>query len=66
MWTIYDHPSDFPEVYVARLWEGDRATDEHIVRAELTDLRIEVQRRGATGRLPRSLADDPVILEVWL
>ena len=32
MWVVYDHPSDYPETYIARQWlvgpDGQQATEE--------------------------------------
>ena len=34
MWVVYDHPKDYPDSYVARLWEaypdGPKMTDSLI------------------------------------
>lgn len=71
MWTVYDHPSDFPDCFVARKWEihaGEpRATDEVMTEPELIQLRERiVLETGCTDKIERSPHDDPKILEVWL
>jgi len=69
MWVVYDHPRDFPDFWVARRWEittgQERATDEHIVAADLVAIRDEMARRGLSY-MPRYESDDPKIFEVWL
>ena len=69
MWTIYDHPRDFPDFYVARLFkvdaEGTRATVEVVLSSSLDEIRRSMCLLGLTC-LNRSPEDDPLIVEVWL
>lgn len=68
-WTIYDHPADFPNNYVARQWligprgvtPGTYAIHPHI---EALRAYIQTQLPGAYC-LTRSPNDDPVIVETW-
>jgi hypothetical protein len=68
VWTVYDHPSDFPDCFVARLAlvsdAGVVPTQETLTAATLEELR----RRLPCGlfRFNRDPADHPVIVEVWL
>jgi hypothetical protein len=71
MWTIYDHPSDYPDDYVARRWDidvtGQVATPDIIGGAgdDLAGLRDTFRRAGlhCMGREP---GDDAKIVETWL
>jgi len=69
MWTVYDHPIDVPDLFVARRWEvhpdGPRATDDVITAPTLDALRSEFHRRGLTC-LRRAPGDEPPIVETWL
>jgi hypothetical protein len=70
MWTVYDHPKDFPNSFVARLWNvgvggSPIATNEVLVFPELEAIRLRMRNRGLTC-LARSEYDDPNIVEVWL
>jgi hypothetical protein len=69
MWTVYDHPRDFPNSYVARCFDvdgsGPRATDNIMVSPSLDALRDMLAARGLTA-LCRSPEDDPKIVETWL
>ena len=69
IWTVYDHPKDFPREFVARkslISNGVTVvTDEVLVSPKLRDLRDEMERRGLY-RLPRFDNDDPIIVECWL
>lgn len=70
MWTIYDHPTDFPHYYVARKWEIGHGpepvkTESVIFETDLTLLRTHLAKRGYTC-LPRDESDEPQIVETWL
>jgi hypothetical protein len=66
IWTIYDHPTDYPEHYVARLFHGETPTDSVIQSKDLDTIRgIMIADFGLTC-LTRSPDDDPKIIETWL
>lgn len=69
MWTIYDHPSDYPSGYIARMFEvtaaGPRPTFNVITSPSLESLRRKFEEKGLI-RTPRDEMDDPVVLETWL
>jgi len=68
MWTIYDHPTDRPDVFIARLWlvdhEGWKFTRETREAQTLDEVRGMLPR-GLTC-LSRAPIDDPKIVETWL
>ena len=68
MWTIYDHPLDYPDGYVARCWlitsGGTEATDRTVVGWSLETVRNAIPPGLAC--LARSDGDDPAILETWV
>jgi len=66
MFTLYDHPKDFPTKIVARLWEG---TVSRPTNAALLFDTLEQAREMFEGRyawLERGPADDPCIIGVYL
>lgn len=69
MWTIYDHPSDYPNNFVARqimvYRDGSQTTTQIMICPHLYILREEMVVRGLTC-IGRQSQDDPVIVEVWL
>ena len=69
MWTIYDHPTDFPDHFVAREWlvsgRGAWPSGMVIWAATLNEVRLELLSYGLTC-LERSAEDDPAIVETWL
>ena len=65
IWAVYDHPKDFPDCYVARLFDNDRATDAILVASDVELIRRHFRENGLTC-IARHPDDDPVIMETWL
>lgn len=65
IWVVYDHPLDWPDHYVARLWVGERPTGDMVLTFSLDALREHLADQGFV-RLDRNKEDDPVIVETWL
>jgi hypothetical protein len=69
MWVVYDHPSDMPEYFVARLWHIAPGMP-HPTMTSLASLDLETVRQHLRDKgldpIPRVQGDDPVILECWL
>jgi hypothetical protein len=65
IWTVYDHPKDFPDVYIARLFIGETPTEKTMAHPNLEALRRQLRNKGFV-RIIRAETDDPVILETWL
>lgn len=69
LWTIYDHPTDYPDLYVARRWRigaGVMIATGHVLGdTDIEKIRQNLYRRGLV-RINRSPQDDPKIMEVWL
>lgn len=70
IWTIYDHPTDYPDVYVARkshiVANVVTATDEVLIDANLIHLREKlVVDKECFDKMDRMPHDAPAILEVW-
>lgn len=64
MIAIYNQPTDYPDKYVARLWDCNAPT--HLIA--LADTLEEIQQTIPPNmtRLPHMAGDDPCIVEVWL
>lgn len=62
--TVYNRPLDFPDKYVARLFDLDKATVYAIVKDNIEEIH-ESLPAGFT-RMDRNKVDDPNIVEVWL
>lgn len=65
-WVIYKHPEDFPEHYVARLWDGmsGMPTTSYLLAPDLARLYLRLPPDLVC--MPRHPGDDPKIVEVWL
>jgi hypothetical protein len=69
MWTIYEHPLDFPAHFVVRmhLANGEGEIKVHrfgVVCMSLDEARAQVPKYCAMFQ--RDPADDPTIVETWL
>lgn len=65
MWTVYDHPTDYPHHYVAREFVEGKPSNNYIMSSDIKVVREHLQQMYLT-RIERYLDDDPAILEVWL
>ena len=63
-WTVYDHPADYPGLFVARLFIDGRVTSTALFASSLEEIRAKLPR--GLYPLPRSPADSPSIVETWL
>jgi hypothetical protein len=65
IWTVYDHPRDFPDCFIARKFMLDVVTTEIVTAPTLDELRDRLATEGLF-LVPRSPEDDPRIVETWL
>jgi hypothetical protein len=65
LWTIYDHPTDYPDRFVAREFILDKPTNNLIACVDLKVLRQHFIEIGLTC-ITRSPEDQPQIVETWL
>jgi hypothetical protein len=65
LYAIYDHPSDYPEEFVCRIWYGLEPEQQLFARGATLE---EVRQRLPLGlvNLGRHKTDDPKVLEVWI
>ena len=64
LWTVYDHPRDAPEWFLARKYVLDGPTAVTVRGRTLDDVRSLLP--PGLFCLKRHPADDPAIVEVWL
>jgi hypothetical protein len=70
MWTVYSHPKDYPDHFIARKWligskrDEPEATDEVVARFSLDEVRTALP--PGLYCIGRKTGDDPCIVEVWL
>jgi hypothetical protein len=65
LWTIYDHPKDFPDDIVARRHEVPGGPTERWMGGDLELLR-DVFRGAGLVRVDRAPNDDVKIVESWI
>lgn len=51
--AVYGHPDDFPDKYVARIYELDRATDTIMVKETLEEIEMDIKEHTAMTFIPR-------------
>lgn len=70
IWTVYDHPIDMPEYYVARRFEVKRGGECGPTHDYIRDHDLERLRKSLADKflvcMPRWESDDPKIVESWL
>lgn len=68
IWTVYDHPRDQPDAFVARRWDIQcgvtYATSDMFVAPTLNEIRALLP--PGLVRMTRDVTDDPVIVESWV
>jgi hypothetical protein len=63
IWTVYQHPRDMPDAYVARLFLTGKPTEQVVQAPTLDEVRALIP--PGLYRMPRQPGDDPVIVETW-
>ena len=64
LWTIYKHPLDYPDKFIARKFVLDKPTPEIRIGNTLEEVR-ELLPRGLT-RFERNPNDESTIVEIWM
>lgn len=72
IYTIYDHPSDYPDQYVIKKWDVQKGNTEPVQDPRYvyagTDLEVcrDQMRNMGLVLMPREDSDDIVIIESWI
>lgn len=71
MWTIHDHPADYPDQFVARLWllhgNGPPAATPEVLCNSLEEIRQSMLRLGMIVCIaPSSEEEDATLVETWI
>jgi hypothetical protein len=65
-YTIYDHPSDYPELFVVRIFRNEEPDPAPFIKSpELQVIRDHLTRMGLMP-IPRDETDAPSIIETWI
>jgi len=62
--AVYKNPIDYPDKYVARIFNVDRPTVIAVIGDTLHEIRLKIPRHMI--KLDRATIDDPVIVETWV
>jgi hypothetical protein len=69
MWTVYDHPKDFPDNFIARRSEIGSGEPLPVMTADVVTGNLDLIRKSmemcGLYCLSRDPSDDPVIVETW-
>lgn len=66
MVVVYDHPSDYPEYYIARIFNGDKPTDTIMIKDTLREIQEDIRSNTDMIFVLRGEEDDTCIVGVWL
>lgn len=68
MVVVYNKPSDFPNMVVARIWDGawNKPTDVYCVYQSITECREDSVAAGFSICIPRSPQDDKCIVGSYM
>ena len=64
IFCVYEHPTDYPDKYVARLWNVD--VPMSLITTADTLEEIREKRPVGMVTLHRYETDDPAIVETWI
>lgn len=64
MITVYEKPADYPNQYVARVWDVNRPTRLIALADTLEEIREAIPQE--MYNIKRQPQDDPCIVEVWI
>lgn len=64
--VVYEHPSDYPQYYVARIFNVDKPTDTIMLKDTLEEIQEDVRNNTNMMFMLRGAEDDPCIVGVWL
>lgn len=64
--AVYRHPEDFPEKYVARVYELDKPTDTLMIKDTLKEIEMDIRKNTGMTFIPRGTEDVLSLVGVWM
>lgn len=64
--ALYRYPDDFPDMYVARVYSGDRPTDVAMVSDSVDLISDDVEKNTNLTFVLRGPEDVPALVGVWI
>lgn len=65
-YTIYDHPRDFPDHVVIRMWFGSNFPHPYVCILDTIEEARAMLEEDGLYCLGRDPSDDPAIVETWI
>lgn len=65
--AVYDHPTDFPDKIIARIWEveGNIPTNTYAAFDTVEDAERDIRSAGFSTKIPRFKGDDIAIVGTY-
>ncbi|MCQ2500563.1 MAG: hypothetical protein MJ117_04340 [Lachnospiraceae bacterium] len=63
--AVYKHPDDFPDKYVARIFDADRPTNTIMIKDSLIELKKDIEKTGMVFLL-RGAEDVPALVGAYM
>lgn len=64
--AIYEHPRDYPEYYVAIVFDMDKPTDTIILKDTLAAVQEDIKNHTTMIFFSRGAEDDKCVVGVWM
>lgn len=66
MLVVFEHPKDYPDQYVARVFDLDEPKHIIMLKNTLVEMQREIQENTNMIFTGRNKEDDPCIVGVWI
>ena len=64
--AVYEHPDDFPNQCVARVYDLDKPTDTVMVKETVKEIEEDIRKNSAMVFMKRGTDDVPALVGVWM
>lgn len=64
--VVFEHPIDYPEYYVARVFNADKPTDTIMLKDTLEEIQEDIRSNTNMMFMLRGVEDNPTIVGAWL
>ena len=64
--AVYEHPEDYPDKYVARVFDVDRPTDTVVIKDSLLEIQRDIGENTSRIFAPRGAEDVRSLVGVWI
>ena len=64
--AVYKHPQDYPDKYVARIYDINRPTNTVVIRDTLQELQADISQNTAKTFIARDEQDEPCVVGSWI